>query len=76
MGTPNLPRPSDASALRELADPMLRLPDVLVAIGVGRSTLYALVKKGQFPAPVHLTTRCRGWKKSHVDGWIASRVCK
>lgn len=55
-------------------DGVLRLPQVLQAIGVSRSTLYTMIRDGSFPAPLHLGARSRGWLKSEVTAWIASRV--
>lgn len=51
-----------------------RLPGVLARTGLSRSTLYALVAKGGFPAPVKLSIRAVGWKSAEVDCWLESRV--
>ena len=55
---------------------ILRLPDVLLRVGVRRSTLYALIAAKRFPAPVKLTDsgRAVGWPSSAVEAWIASRI--
>jgi len=47
------------------ADPSdtLRLPKVRQRTGLGRSTIYHLVARGLFPAPVRLTLRAVGSKK-------------
>lgn len=39
-----------------------------------RSTLYAYMKAGKFPASVALGPRRIGWVESEVDAWIKSQV--
>lgn len=52
---------------------ILRLPDVMRLTGLGRSTIYRLLAAGQFPAPVQLSVRAVGWRRSDVDHWTAER---
>lgn len=52
---------------------ILRLPQVKYRCGLGRSSIYARVKDGTFPAPVRLGERAVGWLESEVTTWIASR---
>lgn len=51
-----------------------RLPTVLNRLGVSRSTLYKLIKQGQFKAPVKLGPRSVGWLSTDTDDFIAFRV--
>jgi predicted DNA-binding transcriptional regulator AlpA len=41
--------------------PRWRLPKVMAATGLGRSTIWAWVKDGRFPAPYKLSTRVTVW---------------
>lgn len=52
---------------------ILRLPDVLQLVGLSKSSIYALMKAGQFPQPIHLGARAVGWLLSAVQAWIDSR---
>ena len=52
---------------------LLRLPQVLALVGVGRSTLYAMVSRGDFPAQVRIGRRSVGWRRWQVYDWIRSR---
>jgi prophage regulatory protein len=52
----------------------LRLPQVRQRIGLSRSSLYAKIQLGEFPAPVNLGARAVGWVESEVDRWIADRI--
>ena len=53
---------------------ILRLPAVIEKTGLSRSTIYAGIQKGTFPAPVNLGLRSVGWLESEIDAWIESRI--
>lgn len=50
-----------------------RLPAVIQATGLGRSTIYRLVASGAFPAPVHLGPRAVACRWSDLGQWCESR---
>lgn len=52
---------------------MLRLPEVVRATGLGRSTLYAKMSRGEFPEPVRLGVRAVAWPEAVVAEWLANR---
>ena len=61
----------------ELALPsegLAKLPAVMNATGLSRSTLYARVKLGEFPAPVKLGARSVAWSVIDIRSWIAGRI--
>lgn len=51
-----------------------RLPQVIKRTGLSRSTIYALIKCGQFKTPISLGARAVGWLESDVSEFIASRI--
>jgi len=53
---------------------LLRLPDVISAVGMGKSSIYEGVKLGTFPAPVKLSRRAVCWPESRIQAWIAQRI--
>lgn len=53
---------------------ILRRPEVERRTGLKRSSLYAAVASGRFPAPVKLTTRSVGWLEQEVNAWIDDRA--
>jgi prophage regulatory protein len=65
------PEPSvdSSTALR-----LLRLPRVKDRVGLGRSSIYALVSSGQFPRPISLGGRAVAWLESDITGWIETKV--
>ncbi|APW48445.1 hypothetical protein RA876_13630 [Rhodoferax antarcticus] len=52
----------------------MRLPRVQDLTGFGKSSIYAGVKTGTFPAPVRLSARAVGWRESDIFQWIESRT--
>lgn len=62
--------------IRPTINYLMRLPAVLAAVGVGRSTLYALIAAGVFPQPIKLTPsgRAVAWPSSVVEAWIDERI--
>ncbi|SUX28441.1 helix-turn-helix transcriptional regulator [Chromobacterium vaccinii] len=53
---------------------MLRLPDVMKVTGLSRSSLYALIKQGQFPRQIQLGPRAVAWLSSDVESWLEERI--
>jgi prophage regulatory protein len=53
---------------------LLRRKEVEARTGLPRSSIYALIAKKEFPAPVNLTTRAVAWPSDAVDAWIAERI--
>ena len=42
--------------------------------GIKSSHRYALIRAGQFPAPVRLSRRCSRWSEAAVLGWVQARL--
>lgn len=53
---------------------LLRLQAVREATGLGRSSLYSLIKRGEFPNSIKLTERTVAWDSAAVAAWIHERV--
>lgn len=51
---------------------LLRLPQVLAIVPVGRSTWLRGVATGRFPRPVHLPPRITAWKMQDIRELLAS----
>lgn len=51
-----------------------RLPDVKTVTGLSRSTIYAMIQRGEFPAPIQLSLRAVGWERGAVEAFLARRV--
>jgi len=55
-------------------DRLIRLPEVETATGLKRSTIYLLMKRGEFPSAVRLTARCVAWPESRVLQFVQQRI--
>ena len=49
---------------------LLRLPQVLELIPVGKSTWWAGVKTGRFPKPLRLGERCTAWRATDIAALV------
>ncbi len=57
-----------------MPDKALRMHEVKARVGYGKSTIYELKKKNQFPQSFNLGLRAVAWLESDIDRWIAERV--
>ncbi|MBP8813533.1 MAG: AlpA family phage regulatory protein [Laribacter sp.] len=69
--TPNSRAQRRISVVPQLPVWMMRLPDVVRATGLSKTTLYARIKEGSFPASVPLGGKAVGWPSDQVEAWIA-----
>lgn len=53
---------------------LIRRNQVTQKCGMGKSQIYDLMARGQFPRPVNLTGRSVAWIESEIDQWIAGRI--
>jgi len=51
----------------------LRLPAVIEATGLSRSTIYELMLSGEFPQPVKLSKRAVAWPEGCIREWLSCR---
>ena len=55
-------------------DRLLRLNEVEALVSLRKSTVYHLMKKGEFPRCVQITARCVAWPESRVLQWVQDRI--
>lgn len=53
---------------------LLRLPDVLNATGLSRSSLYRKLDDGSFPTSIRISQRSVAWCEEEVQRWIEERM--
>lgn len=56
-----------------MRDRIIRIADVQVLVGVGRSTVYRWEAEGAFPRRRQVGPGVVGWLESEVLEWLASR---
>ena len=52
---------------------VLRMRGVVRRVGLSRSTVDRLVRRGTFPRPIQLTPWAVGWRIEDIDRWVAER---
>ena len=70
------PQPFDGGVNLTIKKPgkIYRLPAVEERTGFKKSSIYAGVKAGTFPAPVRLSARAVGWREEDLDKWVSERI--
>lgn len=53
---------------------LLRLPEVESLVALRKSSIYAGVKAGTFPAPIKLSRRAVCWPAAAIEDWITERI--
>jgi prophage regulatory protein len=52
----------------------LRLGQVAERIGMGTSTIWAMIARGEFPPPIKLTAKAIGWPAHVIQEWCVDRI--
>ena len=53
---------------------LIRRKEVQTKTGLGASSIYAMMKNGEFPQCLNLSERRVAWIESDVDQWISERI--
>ena len=56
-----------------MRDRLLRRREVEEITGLSRSSIYRLMREGQFPRPVKAGPAAVRWKESDITDWLDSR---
>ncbi|MDX8377497.1 MAG: AlpA family phage regulatory protein [Mariprofundales bacterium] len=52
---------------------ILRVKEVMKLVGLGRTTIWRLEKKGAFPKRVKLSPNTIGWYSNEIKYWLETR---
>ena len=47
-----------------------RLSEITKITGLGRSSIYLALSKGEFPKPIRLGKRAIGWQEEAIQKWL------
>jgi len=53
---------------------LMRLPEVMREVALCRSSIYAAISEGRFPAPVRIGRRAVAWRDEDIEAWKAKLV--
>ena len=53
---------------------LIRRKEVQAKTGLGASSIYAMMKSGEFPQCLNLSERRVAWIESDIDKWISERI--
>jgi prophage regulatory protein len=52
----------------------IRLPQVLYLTGLGKTSIYKLMRNNAFPQPTSFGARRIAWRRSDIQFWIESKI--
>ncbi len=55
---------------------LIRPSEIQAVYGVSRSSAYLWMNQGNFPELVHLSPRCRAWRKADLDAHFGLTIDK
>lgn len=55
---------------------LYRLNELSDLLSIGKSTIWAWVKEGEFPEPIQISPRMTCWNASDIEGWINTKTQK
>ena len=55
-------------------DRLIRLPEIENLIGCKKSTVYTMLKNGNFPKPIRLSARMVAWPETAVLQWVQDKI--
>jgi prophage regulatory protein len=55
---------------KNVKEKILRIREVCHKTGLAKSTLYAHVARGDFPAPLKIGPRAAGWRSDEIEAWL------
>lgn len=50
-----------------------RRREVIAIAGASDNTIRRMIERGEFPAPIQISPRAIGWRKSDIHAWLSSR---
>ena len=53
---------------------LLTFEEVSERLTLGRSAIYAMVRRGEFPAPLKIGPRASRWPADVVENWLQDRA--
>jgi prophage regulatory protein len=67
-------RPVSGDGGMMISTNLIRLAEVSRSVGLPRSTIYALIAKGQFPRPIKLSERSSAGRTDELEAWVEART--
>ena len=54
-----------------MIDRKIRLKEVMNITGLGKTTIYGMVDRGEFPKQIQISKRCVAWQESKIKAFSA-----
>ena len=58
--------------MTEITDRLLRRAEVEARTGLSTTTIYRMMREGNFPVPLKISPKAVRWPASEIEAWLAS----
>jgi prophage regulatory protein len=74
----SIPQPALSCESKSIRDKqpsdLIRIKEVMAMTGVSRTFIHKYRKEGDFPEPIHLSSKSIAWVRSSVEKWIHRKI--
>lgn len=56
-----------------MEDKIIRMPGVMEKVGLSKSVIYNMIKRGEFPGQIRLGENSVGWLEADIEEWVRVR---
>ncbi|WP_434567655.1 AlpA family phage regulatory protein [Vibrio chagasii] len=60
----------------ENKDEWLNVREVMDLVGLGRTSIYALMEQGKFPGSIRVGAKSVVWRLSEIEFWMKQKICE
>lgn len=54
----------------------LNVREVINLVGLGRTSIYALMGRRQFPRPIQTGPKSVKWRLQDIEAWMKQKICE
>ena len=54
--------------------PFMNLPEVIETVRLGKTTIYDMIKRGEFPKQIKISRKKALWDKEKIDAWMKEKA--
>ncbi|MDH5904612.1 AlpA family phage regulatory protein [Vibrio splendidus] len=60
----------------ENKDERLNVREVMGLVGLGRTSIYALMEQGKFPSSIRVGAKSVVWRLYEIELWMKQKICE
>ena len=57
-----------------MPEAFMKLPEVIATVRLGKTTIYDMIKRGEFPRQVKISRKTALWDKAKIEAWMKEKA--